>query len=88
MFEKKVKILYVRTYNFINDKTGESVTGSKVSYHFTEPTDQENEKGYRVEIGNLSYETGKKLMSKLPHECVGRFELDKDNKLKLVAISE
>ena len=88
MFEKKIKVLYVRTNNFINEKTGESVTGSKISYHFIEPTNQDNEKGYRVQIGNLSLDTGKKIMNKLPYECTGKFELSNDSKIKLVAISE
>lgn len=88
MFEKKIKILYVRTYNFINDKTGESVTGAKCSYHFLEPIDDKEEKGYRVELANLSLETGRDIISKLPYECIGKFDITKDNKLKLVAISK
>lgn len=88
MFEKKIRVLYVRTYNFVNEKTGESVTGSKVSYHFLEPTNSDNEKGFRVEFGNLSLDTGKKIMNKLPYECIAKFELSNDSKLKLVAISE
>ncbi len=88
MFEKKIRILYIRNYNFINDKTGESVTGAKCSYHFLDPVDEENEKGYRVELANLSLDTGKAIIDKLPYECVGKFDLSKDNKLKLVAISK
>lgn len=88
MFEKEIRILYVRPYDFLNDKTGENVKGCKCSYCFSDPIDKEDEKGYKVSLANISYSQGRKIMDSLPYECVGVFELSKNNELRLVEIKE
>lgn len=88
MFEKSIRILYVRCYDFLNDKTGENVKGAKISFCFSEPVNKDDEKGFKVTLANISYDSGRKVMTKLPYECIGKFELNSNNELKLVEIKE
>lgn len=83
MVEKDIRVLFVRRYDFINDKTGENVKGIKASYCFTSMIDKDNEKGFKVLVDNLPYEKFKEITSKLPYECVGIFEVNDKAELKL-----
>ena len=87
MFEKEVSILYVKPYNFTNDKTGEVLQGCKVAYFMTVPINTKDEKGYRVDYANLSYDYADKLLKvTLPYKSVGKFNTNSKNVLKLVDI--
>lgn len=83
MLEKEIRILFARHYDFINEKTGENVVGVTCSYCFTEPVNNEHEKGYKVLKGNLPVSKFKLVTTNLPYECIGILELTDKQELKL-----
>lgn len=87
MFEKEVCIMYVKPYNFKNDQTGEVLQGCKVAYYLCDPIDTKDEKGFRVDYANLSYDYADSFMkSSLPFKVKGKFNTNSKNVLKLVDI--
>lgn len=86
VLEKEIKILFIRKYDFIDEKTGQHVVGSKCSYHFSDKVSTEYENGYKVNMSNLSLEVCDKVFNRLPLVCVGLFSLNNNNELRLVDV--
>lgn len=87
MFENECRILYIKLYDFTDEKTNKNVKGANVSYTWVKPSDKDNEKGFRVMFGKLPYDVAVGLMNDLPCDIVGKFELSSSNELKLVDIA-
>ena len=84
MFEKKIKVLYVKPYSFNNSDTGEVLQGCKIAYCYVDPINEKEEKGFKVDFGNLSYEYADRLLkTELPFDTIGKFKVNSQNVLKL-----
>jgi hypothetical protein len=87
MFEKKVRVLYVKPFSFTNTDTGEVIQGCKIHYCYSDLINEKDEKGYKCDFANLSYDLSEKLLkSDLPLETIGKFKVNGSNVLKLYDI--
>ena len=86
VLEKEIKILFIRKYDFIDEKTGQHVVGSKCSYHFSDKVSSDFENGYKVNISNLPIDVCDKVFNRLPLVCIGMFSVNNNNELRLVDV--
>lgn len=84
MIEKECRVIYVKTYDFVDKNSNNRVSGANVSYIWSDPCSQENEKGFRVMFGKLSLDKAMSIIDNLPVDVTGIFELSSNNELKLV----
>lgn len=87
MFEKKIRILYVKPFSFNDTDSGKLIQGCKIHYCYSELTNEKEEKGYKCDFANVSYNLSDKLLSsELPLETIGKFKVNSSNVLKLYDI--
>ena len=87
MFEKKIRVLYVKPFSFNDTESGKLIQGCKIHYCYSDPINEKEEKGFKCNFANVSYSLSDKLLnSELPLETIGKFKVNSSNELKLYDI--